>query len=132
MSRKGKILIVEDEETNLCLFESIMQIGNFDYTATSNAYTLFNLVQSYQPDVILMDIALKAEISPIDLIQKIRAEQTLASTSIFAVTASKTDQITIGIEETCSDRIITKPFDIDYLLSCLKTAVREGREGLMS
>ncbi|MFZ5758488.1 MAG: response regulator [Thermodesulfobacteriota bacterium] len=57
MSNK-KILVIEDNELNLKLVRTLLELGGFTVLEAANAETGIMLARTEQPDLILMDIQL--------------------------------------------------------------------------
>jgi len=55
---KRTILLIEDNELNLKLVRSLLQLGNYNVLEAIDAETGIQLAREQQPDLILMDIQL--------------------------------------------------------------------------
>jgi len=56
---KGTILVVEDNEMNMKLMRTVLQIkGNYQVLEATSAEDGIEMAQKYRPDIILMDIQL--------------------------------------------------------------------------
>jgi two-component system cell cycle response regulator DivK len=81
-----KILIVEDNELNMKLFNDLLQAHGFETVQTRDGLTVQDLVRQHKPDLILMDIQLP-EISGLDITRHLKADPELKSIPVLAVTA---------------------------------------------
>ncbi len=52
------VLVIEDNEMNMKLVRSLLQIGKYSILEAINAETGFQLAREHHPDLILMDIQL--------------------------------------------------------------------------
>ena len=68
-----KILIVEDDQLVANIYRNKFAVEGFTVEVASNGETGFNLVKSFRPDVVILDLILP-RLSGVDLMKKIRAE----------------------------------------------------------
>src|SRR5688572_23601914 len=69
----NKILIIEDDQIVANIYRNKFAVEGFSVEVASNGETGFNLVKSFHPDVVILDLILP-RISGVDLMKKIRAE----------------------------------------------------------
>ncbi|MDX2083584.1 MAG: response regulator [Rickettsiales bacterium] len=105
-----KVMIVEDNPVNQKVMQKLVKAFGHDSLLVEDGFQVFNLVKSYQPDLILMDIQLIG-ISGIDITQNLKNDEELRSIPVIAVTASATveDREKIVRESGCDD-YLAKPF----------------------
>ncbi len=80
------VLIVEDNDLNLKLFEDVLAAEGFSTLSTSCGTSVVNIAREQRPDVILMDIQLP-EISGLEATQRIKREEEIADIPVIAITA---------------------------------------------
>ena len=80
------ILIVEDNEKNLKLVRDVLQFKGYRTLEAETAEAGFQLAQTQQPDLILMDIQLPGT-DGITGLQQLRAEPRTAAIPVIALTA---------------------------------------------
>lgn len=80
------VLIVEDNDLNLKLFEDVLAAEGFSTLSTSCGKSVVNIAREKRPDVILMDIQLP-EISGLEATQRIKSEEEIAGIPVIAITA---------------------------------------------
>jgi two-component system cell cycle response regulator DivK len=80
------ILIVEDNEKNLKLVRDVLQFKGYRTLEAETAEAGFQLAQTQQPDLILMDIQLPGTDGIVGL-QQLRAEPRTAAIPVVALTA---------------------------------------------
>jgi len=56
--KENTILIIEDDETNMSLIRSVLQLGKCEVLEAKNAEKGIQLAREYQPNLIMMDICL--------------------------------------------------------------------------
>ena len=105
-----RILIVDDNATNLKLVAYLMKANGYTVDTALEAEAAIVAIRANRPDVILMDIQLPG-IDGLELTRRLKAEATTRDIVIVAVTAyaMKGDQDK-ALAAGCDD-YITKPID---------------------
>jgi len=80
------ILIVEDNELNMKLFNDLLQAHGYETVQTKDGRDALNLAREHTPDLILMDIQLP-EISGLEITKMLKADDDLKHIPVIAVTA---------------------------------------------
>lgn len=80
------ILIVEDNELNMKLFNDLLRAHGFDTLQTNDGVTAMRLAREEQPDLILMDIQLP-EVSGLEVTKWLKADDSVRHIPVVAVTA---------------------------------------------
>lgn len=114
MNTRQVILIVEDYQDNLELLNFQLEILNFSSICASVGLKAISLAQTYQPDLILLDIVLP-DISGIEVIHCLKQNPKTATIPIVAVTSMARVQDRIRILQAGADDCITKPYDLNLL-----------------
>jgi two-component system, cell cycle response regulator DivK len=117
--RRQKVLIVEDNELNMKLFNDLLAAHGYETVQTKDGATALELARSHRPDLILMDIQLP-EISGIEVTRRIKQDQELKRIPVIAVTAfaMKGDRERIRAGG-CED-YIAKPISIAAFLQTIE------------
>jgi two-component system, cell cycle response regulator DivK len=118
--RRCKILIVEDNDLNLKLFNDLLAAHGYETLQTRDGVEALALARRHHPDLILMDIQLP-KVSGLDVTRWIKADESLRMIPVIAVTAfaMKGDREKM-CEGGCED-YIAKPISVT---SFLKTVER--------
>jgi CheY-like chemotaxis protein len=105
-----RILIVDDNATNLKLVAYLMRANGYDVDTALDAEAALEALRTHRPDVILMDIQLPG-IDGLELTRRLKADPATREIVIIAVTAyaMKGDQDK-ALAAGCDD-YITKPID---------------------
>lgn len=116
---RKKVLIVEDNELNMKLFNDLLEAHNVGTVQTSNGMEVLELAKAEQPDLILMDIQLP-EVSGLDVIKWLKDDADLKDVPVIAVTAfaMKGDEEKIR-EGGCED-YISKPISVTQFLEVIQ------------
>lgn len=106
-----KILIVEDNELNMKLFNDLLEAHGHETIQTRTGKNVMELARENKPDLILMDIQLP-EVSGLDITKLLKADDELKSIPVIAVTAfaMKGDEQKIR-DGGCED-YISKPISV--------------------
>ena len=122
-----RILIVDDNATNLKLVAYLMKANGYDVATALDAESAIDSLRITRPDVILMDIQLPG-IDGLELTRRLKADPATRDIVIVAVTAyaMKGDQDK-ALAAGC-DEYITKPIDTRALPETIARhlARREG------
>ncbi len=71
-----KVLIVEDNELNMKLFNDLLEANGIETIKTMNGLDAIELTRQHAPDLILMDIQLP-EVSGLDVIKWLKSDDAL-------------------------------------------------------
>ena len=80
------ILIVEDNDLNMKLFNDLLEAHGYTTLQTKDGRQVMNITRKQRPNLILMDIQLP-EISGLEITKMLKADDDLKSIPVIAVTA---------------------------------------------
>ena len=109
------ILIVEDNELNMKLFNDLLQAHGYSTVQTMDGRDAIRLARENSPDLVLMDI----QLPDIDGIQAFKKLQTFKETNGIPVIALSANAMKHQVEEVMSlgfKFYLTKPINIKQLL----------------
>jgi len=117
---KPLLLLVDDNEANRLTLSSYLGAKGYRLEMAKTGREAVSMAQRHHPDVILMDIQMP-DMDGLEAAQQIRADPTLASTKIVALTAlampEDRDQcLTLGI-----DAYLSKPVKLKALAATVRT-----------
>ncbi len=116
---KKKILIVDDEPNIVVPLEFLMTQNNYDVQTADTGEKALELISTWKPDLILLDIMLPG-MDGYEVCQKIRREKQFRNTRIIFLSAmARSIDIAKGMGLSADD-YITKPFANDYVVSKIK------------
>jgi len=114
-----KIMIVEDNPSNLKLFKLILEPVNCEIVEAHDGIEALEVATESKPDIILMDIQIP-RMDGLEVTRKLREMETFADIPIIALTAFAMERDEkAGLEAGCND-YITKPFNTTNFLEILK------------
>ena len=109
------ILIVEDNELNMKLFNDLLQAHGYETLQTKDGREAMEMTEEYHPDLILMDIQLP-KISGLEITRQIKQKDDLKSIPVIAVTAFAMKGDEEKIMEGGCDGYISKPISVSTFL----------------
>jgi putative two-component system response regulator len=114
MSEQSKILLVDDEETNLNLLKILCHKMGYECLTALNGRQAVETAKAQHPDLIMMDVIMP-EMDGFEATSKLKSDPATAHIPIIMVTAasSRDDKIK-GIACGAND-FITKPVDVQEL-----------------
>lgn len=107
-----KVLIVEDNELNLKLFQDLLLTQDLEIISSRDGKGITEIVEREKPNLILMDIQLSG-ISGIDLIKELKANQKTKHIPIISVTAFAMKNDEARVTASGCDFYLSKPVSID-------------------
>lgn len=109
------ILIVEDNDLNMKLFNDLLQAHGYETVQTMDGRDVLKLAQEHRPDLIIMDIQLP-EISGLEVTKMLKADDELKSIPVIAVTAFAMKGDEEKIREGGCEGYIAKPISVPNFL----------------
>ncbi len=83
---RQRVLIVEDNDLNMKLFNDLLVAHGYDTLQTKDGVEALALARQHRPDLILMDIQLP-EVSGLEVTKWIKEDKSVSMIPIIAVTA---------------------------------------------
>src|SRR3954469_24634241 len=126
---RNKVLIVEDNELNMKLFDDLLSAHGYLTFKTRDGRFVLELAREHKPDLIIMDIQLP-EVSGLEVTRWLKAEKDLQHIPVVAVTAfaMKGDEEKMR-QGGCED-YIAKPIAIDDFIHVVQKYLdRPGMTG---
>ena len=114
------VLIVEDNELNMKLFNDLLQAHGYVTVGTRHGGEAVDLARQHRPDLILMDIQLP-EISGIDVTRRLKADPELKAIPVIAVTAFAMKGDEERIREGGCEAYLSKPISVAKFLETVRT-----------
>lgn len=120
-----KVLVVEDNELNMKLFQDLLSLMDCEIIATRTGTNAFELCKTYIPDLILMDIQLDG-ISGIDIIKQVKSDSELSDIPVIAISAYAMKHEEAKILQSGCDKYISKPMSIEHFFSTVKHYIEKA------
>jgi two-component system cell cycle response regulator DivK len=112
---RKKVLIVEDNELNMKLFNDLLVAHGYGTLLTKDGVEAIALARQHRPDLILMDIQLP-EVSGLQVTQWLKEDEDLRTIPIIAVTAFAMKGDEEKIRDGGCEAYIAKPISVASFL----------------
>ena len=109
------VLIVEDNDLNMKLFNDLLQANGYETLQTKDGREVMDIARKHRPDLILMDIQLP-EISGLEITKMLKDDAELKSIPVIAVTAFAMKGDEEKIREGGCEGYIAKPISVSSFL----------------
>jgi two-component system, cell cycle response regulator DivK len=117
--RRKKVLIVEDNDLNMKLFNDLLVAHGYGTLQTKDGIEALALARQHHPDLILMDIQLP-EVSGLQVTQWIKEDDDLREIPIIAVTAFAMKGDEEKIRNGGCEAYIAKPISVAGFLRAIE------------
>ncbi len=121
------VLIVEDNELNMKLFNDLLVANGYDTVQTRSGTEVLGLARQHAPDLILMDIQLP-EVSGLDVTRWIKEDEALQTIPVIAVTAFAMKGDEERIREGGCEAYISKPISVAQFLETIRYYIGDATE----
>ncbi len=119
MSRKPKILAVDDEPNILLSLEYILEQEGYDVHVARDGDEALEVARRIRPDLVLLDVAMPRK-DGYEVCRILRQNQDLAGTKVVMLTAKGQPLERKKGLEVGADLYVTKPFSTDDLLDKIR------------
>jgi two-component system cell cycle response regulator DivK len=113
------VLIVEDNELNMKLFNDLLAAHGYRTIQTRNGFEALELARKHRPDLILMDIQLP-EVSGLEVTRWLKDDDELCQIPIVAVTAFAMKGDEERIRSGGCEAYISKPISVMSFLETIR------------
>lgn len=120
-----RILIVDDNADILELVEMILQRQGFDTVTSKSGEDALKNLQSYSPQLILLDVFLGST-NGVDICNQIKSDPQSSHISIIMFSAHTAQDIVFN--KCTADDFIEKPFDVHHLLKKINFHIQSATE----
>jgi two-component system cell cycle response regulator DivK len=122
---KKTVLIVEDNELNMKLFNDLLEAHGYATLKTAHGNEAMELAPRHRPDLILMDIQLP-EVSGLEVTRWLKADPELKSIPVIAVTAFAMKGDEERIREGGCEAYLSKPISVAKFLATVRSFLEPG------
>ena len=119
-----RVLIVEDNELNMKLFNDLLEANGYQVIQTRDGLSALDLARKHRPDLILMDIQLP-EVSGIEVTKWLKEDDALHHIPVIAVTAFAMKGDEERIRQGGCEAYISKPISVARFLETVATYLGE-------
>lgn len=124
-----RILIADDSPEIAAVVEAAMeQDGRFDVYLAANGEEALKMARLYMPHVILLDIMMP-RIHGLKVCKMLKSDDKTSQIKIIVLSALARDYTKREAFQNGADSYITKPFNLDELISTVESVIRGGSSG---
>jgi len=120
-----RIMIVEDNELNMKLFNDLLEANGYETIKTRNGLEALDLARAHRPDLILMDIQLP-EVSGLEVTKWLKEDDDLHVIPVIAVTAFAMKGDEERIRQGGCEAYISKPISVAKFVETVKSYVGDA------
>ncbi len=114
-----KILVVEDNELNLKLFCDLLRVHGYEAEPVRDGREALDRARAFSPDLVVMDIQMP-HVSGLELIEQMKADQSLRLTPIMAVTAYAAKGDEERIRDAGAEGYVSKPISVVRFVAAVR------------
>ncbi|MCB0390010.1 MAG: diguanylate cyclase [Bdellovibrionales bacterium] len=118
---QGRILVVDDDSSNLEVLEKVLTKKNYEVKTLSTGTEAIDVINQWQPHLVILDVSMP-DLDGIDVVKRIRQKSNYISV-IFLSAKTETEDIVLGLDAGADD-YLCKPFKIDELLARIRAQLR--------
>jgi DNA-binding response OmpR family regulator len=124
-----KILVIDDDNGIVEALQIALELSGFEVGIRQDVVEIDEYINSFKPDCILLDLLLSGS-DGLAVIKTIRNDPRISKIPIILTSAHPTaSQLVVG---SGADDFISKPFDLDHLISILNSIIRPLPDNLSS
>ena len=116
------VMIVEDNELNMKLFNDLLRANGYDTLPMRSGYEALDMLKEKRPDLIIMDIQLP-EISGLEVTRRIKEDESLRDIPIVAVTAFAMKGDEERIRQGGCEGYLSKPISVATFMATVKSYI---------
>jgi two-component system, cell cycle response regulator DivK len=124
MAMQKTVLVVEDNELNMKLFNDLLEAHGYKVVQTRDGLSALEIARKHMPDLILMDIQLP-EVSGIEVTKWLKEDEQLRRIPVIAVTAFAMKGDEQKIREGGCEAYISKPISVMSFLQTIDTFLKK-------
>ncbi len=125
MSAK-KILVLDDDLDILVVVQLLFKVKGFDVMTLSRWEEIYEKAESFQPDVILLDVLLSGNDGR-DICKVLKKKATTKHIPVILFSANPS--VTKSVSDSLADGFVHKPFEVSDLLKTIETSINKSSIG---
>ena len=121
MENKKKVLVIDDDEAVLDVMKEALTYEGFEVKIADRADDVQSMINTYQPDLLLIDYILKG-INGGEICHQIKDNGREKKLPVIIVSAYP--KVLTSLGDYGCDKFIAKPFDLDDLVGSIKSVLQ--------
>ena len=115
-------MVVEDNDLNRKLFCDVLKANGYEVVPVADGENVLSTARKFMPHLVIMDIQL-GNVSGVDLITKLKADPTLKTAPVLAVTAYAGKGDEERIRGSGAEDYLAKPVSIGPFMAAVKELI---------
>jgi CheY-like chemotaxis protein len=121
-----KVLVIDDDKDVLDVMQEALEYGGYTVQTTDTSDNVFGLIASFDPQLVLIDFMLHGANGG-EICHQIKTDKRTEQIPVVIVSAYS--RVILSLGNYSCDGMISKPFDLDDLLSTVKSYMPRERVG---
>ena len=117
-----KVLVVDDDPVCRRLLEASLRRRGCDVVTAGDGEEAHALAREHKPNIVITDVVMP-RLNGFDLCRRIKADAELRRAPVILLTALSDSGDVIGALQSGADGFITKPYDKDFLSTCMASLI---------
>lgn len=117
-----RILVVDDDIDILTVVKLVLESNEFEVAAISDWQQIFTQIETFHPDLILLDVSLGTQDGR-NLCKQVKSNGDTKHISIILFSANH--NVEKSVQECLANTFISKPFDINDLIEKINNQLME-------
>jgi len=109
-----KVLVVDDDPDLVAICSLVLESEGYDIHTAKNGYEAYDAIAKREADVVLLD-AMMPVLDGITVCKMVKRDPRMKDLPVIMMSASSS--LCEQAKNSCADAVISKPFDIDHLVS---------------
>src|SRR5262245_5502577 len=127
MDKQAQILVVDDERTARDTLEAFLYPENYHLLFATNGFEALNCLQTFEPDVILLDVMMPG-LDGYEVCQQIKANEAWRHIPLILITALNSKAEVVRGLDTGADEFLSKPVNGYELRARIRSMLRIKRQ----
>ncbi len=127
MSTAGRVLIVDDNNTNLAVLGEILERHGYEILVANSGEMAVAVATHQTPDVVLLDVMMPGGMNGFDTCRALRSHASLHNVPVLFLSADSAVQAKVDGFQAGGVDYVSKPFQTDELLARLNTHIELHR-----
>ncbi|NCC24711.1 MAG: response regulator [Deltaproteobacteria bacterium] len=120
---KGKIVVVDDELHIRMLYQEELEGAGYSVATSDGTEDILAVLDREEPDVVILDIKLGADVSGLDLLQTIRSQ----GNDVPVILSTAYDSFQQDLKSIAADYYVVKSVDSTELMNKVVLAMDKAR-----
>jgi len=121
MAETSRVLVVDDNSTNLAVVGELLERQGFDVFAANSGEMALQIAAQAKPEIVLLDVMMPGGMDGYDTLARLRSLPGLAEVPVLFLSADSTPKSKVRGFQAGGMDYVSKPFQADELLARLRT-----------